>query len=386
MPAHPPEGTSVAGVTLEHVTRTFHTKQGDVRAVDDLTVSVADGEFIVLVGPSGCGKTTTLRLIAGLEELTIGTIRIGGRIVNRVAPKDRDVAMVFQNYALYPHMTVFKNMAFGLRMRRVPKAEIIRKVGETAEKLGLAHLLDRKPAALSGGERQRVAVGRAIVRQPQVFLFDEPLSNLDAQLRIQMRAELKDLHRELRTTVVYVTHDQEEAMTLGDRMVILREGVIQQCGAPLEVYNRPTNRFVAGFVGTPLMNFFDGRLECNGGDVCFIGDIGRVALPLSMSMSLRLHGGQTVTMGIRPQHVWIQSPTSKEMGCPEVGNLGEGVVRHMEPLGDCIHVHVNTAGGESLVARVPATTSVLSGQSVSIGLDLAYAHVFSSPDGRRLHE
>jgi len=383
----------VAGVTLEQVTRTFRTKQGDVHAVDDLTLSVADGEFIVLVGPSGCGKTTTLRLIAGLEEPTAGTIRIGERVVNRVAPKDRNVAMVFQHYALYPHMTVFKNLAFGLKMRRVSRVEIIRKVGEASEKLGLTHLLDRKPAALSGGERQRVAVGRAIVSKPNVFLFDEPLSNLDAQLRIQMRTELKDLHRELRTTVVYVTHDQEEAMTLGDRMVILREGVIQQCGAPVEVYNRPANRFVAGFVGTPLMNFFDGRLECNGGAVCFVGRIGRLPLPQSMSMSLRPHDGQTVAMGIRPQHVWIQSPNSKEVGHPtkevghpRVGNLGEGVVRHFEPLGDCINVHVRTAGGESLVARVPPTASLLPGASVSIGMDLACAHVFTVPDGRRLHE
>src|SRR3989304_1842028 len=265
----------MAGVTLEQVTRTFRTRKGEVRAVDDLSLSVGDGEFIVLVGPSGCGKTTTLRLIAGLEELTAGAIRIGDREVNNVPPKDRDVAMVFQNYALYPHMTVFKNMAFGLKMRRVPNAEIIRMVGETAAKLGLTHLLDRKPSALSGGERQRVAVGRAIARKPQVFLFDEPLSNLDAKLRIQMRTELKDLHRELRTTVVYVTHDQEEAMTLGDRMAVLREGVIQQCGPPLEVYNRPANRFVAGFVGTPLMNFFEGRLECNGDAVCFIARVGR---------------------------------------------------------------------------------------------------------------
>src|SRR3989304_3391716 len=253
----------MAGVTLEQVTRTFRTRKGEVRAVDDLSLSVGDGEFIVLVGPSGCGKTTTLRLIAGLEELTTGTIRIGDRVVNRVAPKDRDVAMVFQNYALYPHMTVYKNMAFGLKMRRVPRKDILRKVGEVAGKLGLTHLLERKPASLSGGECQRVAVGRAIGRKPQGFLFDEPLSNLDAGLRTQMRTELKDLHRELRTTVVYVTHDQEEAMTLGDRLVVLKEGVVQQCGTPLEVYNRPANRFVAGFIGTPPMNFFDGRLECN---------------------------------------------------------------------------------------------------------------------------
>jgi len=376
----------VAGVSLENVTRTYRTKQGDVRAVDDLTLAVADGEFMVLVGPSGCGKTTTLRLIAGLEELTAGTIRIGGRVVNRVAPKDRDVAMVFQNYALYPHMTVFKNMAFGLKMRREPKAEIIRKVGETAEKLGLTHLLDRKPAALSGGERQRVAVGRAIVRKPQVFLLDEPLSNLDAQLRIQLRRELKDLHRELRTTVVYVTHDQEEAMTLADRMAILREGVVQQCGTPLEVYNRPANRFVAGFVGTPPMNFFDGRLECDGADICFIGRIGRVNLSPPMSVNLRTYGGQSVVLGMRPQHVRIQSPTSKDAGHQEVGRPVEGVVRHIEPLGDCTDVHMQTSGGESLVARVSPMTSVSAGQSVCVGLDVRHAHLFSSPDGRRLHE
>ena len=376
----------MAGVTLEHVTRTFRTRQGNVHAVDDLTLSVADGEFIVLVGPSGCGKTTTLRLIAGLEVLTAGTIRIGDRMVNHVAPKDRDVALVFQHYALYPHMTVFKNLAFGLKMRRVPKAEILRRVGATAERLGLTHLLDRKPATLSGGERQRVAVGRAIVRKPQVFLFDEPLSNLDAQLRIQMRTELKDLHRELRTTVVYVTHDQEEAMTLGDRIVILRKGVVQQWGTPLEVYNRPANRFVAGFVGTPLMNFFDGRLECHGGDVCFIGRIGRVALPQSMSRCPRTYEGQSVVLGIRPQNLWIQSTTSKEPGPSGLGRLADGVVRQIETLGDSTHVHVHTAGGESLVARVSPTTSFLSGKSVSIGLDLAYAHVFSAPDGRRLPE
>jgi len=384
----------VAGVSLEHVTRTYRTKRGDVRAVDDLTLAVNDGEFMVLVGPSGCGKTTTLRLIAGLEEPTAGTICIGDRVVNRVAPKDRNVAMVFQNYALYPHMTVFKNMGFGLKMRRVPKSEISRKVGEAAEKLGLTHLLDRKPAALSGGERQRVAVGRAIVRKPRVFLFDEPLSNLDAQLRIQMRTELKDLRRELQTTVVYVTHDQEEAMTFGDRMAILREGVVQQCGTPLEVYNRPANRFVAGFVGTPPMNFFDGRLEDNGGDLGLVGRIGRVALPQSVSMALRPHSGQSVAMGIRPQHVWIRSstsqevghPDSKEAGRPKVLHLAEGVVRHIEPLGDRIDVHVRTSGGELLVARASPMTSISAGQGVCVELDVRNVHVFSTPDGRRLHE
>ncbi len=373
----------MAGVTLEQVTRTFRTRKGEVRAVDDLSLSVGDGEFIVLVGPSGCGKTTTLRLIAGLEELTAGTIRIGDRVVNRVAPKDRDVAMVFQNYALYPHMTVYKNMAFGLKMRRVPKVEIKRKVGEVAEKLGLTHLLDRKPASLSGGECQRVAVGRAIVRKPQVFLFDEPLSNLDAGLRTQMRTELKDLHRELRTTVVYVTHDQEEAMTLGDRMVVLKEGVVQQCGTPLEIYNRPANRFVAGFVGTPPMNFFDGRLECNGGEGCFVGRIGRVSFPRSMSDSMGTTRGQAAVFGIRPQHVLLNGgPLSSDTGDRIM--IGEATVRHVEPLGDCINVHLRTVGGESIVARIAPTIPISPSQALSIGLDLSYAHVFSADDGRRL--
>ena len=388
----------MAQVVLDRVTRTFRTKKGEVRAVDDLTLSVADGEFMVLVGPSGCGKTTTLRLIAGLEELTAGTIRIGERVVNRVAPKERDVAMVFQNHALYPHMTVFGNLAFGLKMRRVPRADIQRKVGEVAEKLRLTHLLDRKPAALSGGERQRVAVGRAIVRKPQVFLFDEPLSNLDAGLRIQMRTELKDLHRELRTTAIYVTHDQEEAMTLGNRIVILKDGAVQQCGTPLEVYQRPANQFVAGFVGTPLMSFFEGRLEWNDGAARFVGRIGRIPLPQSMSNALRTHCGKDVVLGLRPQHVRIESPTSEEVGHPDskengwprssdLGDrvvIGESMVRHIEPLGDCIHVRLLTAGGESFVARVPPTTSVSPGQSVSVGLDLAYVHVFAADDGRRL--
>lgn len=390
MPTHLSERTSVAGVSFEHVTRTFRTKKGEVRAVDDLTLSVADGEFMVLVGPSGCGKTTTLRLIAGLEELTAGTIRIGGRVVNRVAPRDRDVAMVFQNYALYPHMTVFKNMAFGLKMRRVPKAEINRRVGEAAEKLGLTLLLERKPAALSGGERQRVAVGRAIVRNPQVFLFDEPLSNLDAGLRIQMRAELKELHRELPTTVVYVTHDQEEAMTLGDRMMILREGVVQQCGTPLEIYHRPANRFVAGFVGTPLMNFFEGRLEWDADAACFVGRIGRVLLPRSMALSLRSNDGKAVILGIRPQHVLVSSgavsgESSTSLGVGERTVVGTATVRHVELLGDCIHVHLHTAAGEALVARVSPITAVTPGQIVSIGFHLAHAQLFSAADGRRLH-
>ena len=248
----------MAQVTLQNISKVF---PGGVRAVDGIDLLIADREFVVLVGPSGCGKSTTLRMIAGLEEISSGIIRIGERVVNDVPPKDRDIAMVFQNYALYPHMTVYKNMAFGLKLRGMPKAQIKQRVGEAAKILEIEHLLGRKPKELSGGQRQRVAVGRAIVREPAAFLFDEPLSNLDAKLRVTTRAELKRLHQRLRTTTIYVTHDQEEAMTLGDRIVIMKDGRIQQADAPLRTYQSPANRFVAGFIGTPPMNFFDGTVR-----------------------------------------------------------------------------------------------------------------------------
>jgi multiple sugar transport system ATP-binding protein len=254
----------MAQVVLNDVTKVY---PGPVRAVERVSLEIGDGEFVVLVGPSGCGKSTTLRMIAGLEEITAGTIVIDGRIVNDVHPKDRDIAMVFQNYALYPHMSVYKNMSFGLKLRGTPKSEIDRRVREAARVLGIEDLLDRKPRQLSGGQRQRVAVGRAIVREPKAFLFDEPLSNLDAGLRVEMRAELKRLHMRLKTTTVYVTHDQEEAMTLSDRVVIMHLGVVQQVGTPLEVYRRPANRFVASFLGTPPMNFLDMTLRRSDGIV-----------------------------------------------------------------------------------------------------------------------
>ncbi len=266
----------MAEVILEKVGKVF---PGDIEAVKDFSLDILDGEFVVLVGPSGCGKSTTLRMIAGLEEITEGTIRIEDRIINDVPPKDRDIAMVFQNYALYPHMTVYKNMAFALKLRKFPRKQIDERVRETAGILGIEELLNRRPKALSGGQRQRVALGRAIVRNPKAFLFDEPLSNLDAKLRVEMRAELKRLHHQLGTTTIYVTHDQEEAMTLGDRIVVMKDGVIQQVGVPLEVYNRPVNRFVAGFVGTPPMNFLDGRLLSEGGDIFFDGGECRIRLP-----------------------------------------------------------------------------------------------------------
>src|SRR5258706_3572549 len=256
----------MAHVQLEKVSKVY---PGGIKAVDAIDLNIADQEFVVLVGPSGCGKSTTLRMIAGLEEITGGTIRIGERIVNQVPPKDRDIAMVFQNYALYPHMTVYKNMAFGLKLRKMPKAQIDLRVNEAARILDIEHLLDRKPRALSGGQRQRVAVGRAIVREPAAFLFDEPLSNLDAKLRVTTRAELKRLHHRLKTTTIYVTHDQEEAMTLGDRIVVMKEGKIQQADTPLRTYNHPVNRFVAGFIGMPPMNFFDGQIRENSGQMVF---------------------------------------------------------------------------------------------------------------------
>src|SRR2546421_1393510 len=256
----------MAQVLLDKVSKVF---PGNVKAVDAIDLAIKDQEFIVLVGPSGCGKSTTLRMVAGLEEISDGSIRIGARVVNDVPPKDRDIAMVFQNYALYPHMTVYKNMAFGLKLRGMPKKQIDERVQEAAKILDIGHLLERKPKALSGGQRQRVAVGRAIVREPAAFLFDEPLSNLDAKLRVTTRAELKRLHQRLKTTTIYVTHDQEEAMTLGDRIVVMRDGIIQQANKPLQTYNYPNNRFVAGFIGMPPMNFFDGRIMTDGGRMIF---------------------------------------------------------------------------------------------------------------------
>ena len=372
------KGATLASLSIEHISRSFRTKNGLLHAVNDLSLSVADRELVVLVGPSGCGKTTTLRLIAGLDELADGTIRIGDRVVNNVAPRDRDVAMVFQNYALYPHMTVFKNMAFGLKMRRVPRNEIRLKVAETAEKLSLTRLLDRKPSQLSGGERQRVALGRAIVRKPQVFLLDEPLSNLDASLRLHTRTEIKSLQRDLQTTMIYVTHDQEEAMTLADRLAVLRGGVLQQYGSPLDVYNRPANRFVAEFIGTPRMNFFCGRLDGDSASTCFSGSIGRLHLT---PRELATHRGKEVVLGIRPQDVYLDGTT----GDPRAP-IVEATVRLVETLGDRVIVHATTTGGDSVVARVSPDRAPLVDQRIRLRLDVANAHAFASGDeGNRLN-
>ena len=319
-----------------------------VLAVDNFNLEIKDKEFIVLVGPSGCGKSTTLRMVAGLEEISGGELYIGGQLMNDVAPKDRDIAMVFQNYALYPHMTVYENMAFALKLRKLPKEEIDRRVREAAEILDITQYLERKPKALSGGQRQRVAIGRAIVREPKVFLMDEPLSNLDAKLRNQMRAEIIKLRQRIDTTFVYVTHDQTEAMTLGDRIVIMKDGYIQQIGTPQEVFDHPANIFVAGFIGMPQMNFFDGQLVAEDGK--YTVKIMDAVMELSPEIQAQLKAknvpSKAVTLGIRPEHVSF---------VPEAGShCLTGSVDVSEMMGSEIHLHVN-AGGRDVVLRVPTT-------------------------------
>jgi multiple sugar transport system ATP-binding protein len=362
----------MAQVTLQSVTKIY---PGDVKAVDAINLEIADEEFIVLVGPSGCGKSTTLRMVAGLEEISDGTIRIGDRVVNDVAPKNRDIAMVFQNYALYPHMTVYKNMAFGLKLRGMPKKEIDERVRNAGKILGIEHLLDRKPKALSGGQRQRVAVGRAIVRDPACFLFDEPLSNLDAKLRVEMRAELKRLHHRLRTTTIYVTHDQEEAMTLGDRVVVMSDGLIQQAAPPLEVYNRPVNRFVAAFVGTPPMNFLEGRLEREGDRLWFSGDGVRLVLTGDRAEALAGRGDEPVVLGLRPEGLYLR-PTEHAKHEDQTLEVTVGVI---EPLGSTMDLFVTTSTGRRLVARV-AAEPLSSDTKATLYLDQSKLHVFEPGD------
>lgn len=352
---------------------------GGVRAVDRLSLRIADGEFVVLVGPSGCGKSTTLRMIAGLDEPTSGTISIGGRVVNDVHPKDRDIAMVFQNYALYPHMSVYKNMAFALKLRGVARAEIDRTVRETARLLGIEDLLERKPRQLSGGQRQRVAVGRAIVRRPKAFLFDEPLSNLDAKLRVEMRAELKALHQRLRTTTIYVTHDQEEAMTLGDRVVVMCAGTAQQIGSPLEVYRRPANRFVAGFLGMPPMNFIDVILDHSNGRVWITGQAGlRLPLPSGVEPSLGSGpgAGRRLVLGIRPEAFVVTPAGAAAESLPAV----DLEVALVEPLGDRMDLVLRLGPECRIIARVDAADGFRSGQRVRVGIDPSRIHLFEPGD------
>ncbi|WP_448378967.1 ABC transporter ATP-binding protein [Fervidobacterium sp.] len=358
----------MAQVDLEHVWKIY---EGKVEAVKDATFTVEDKEFVVLLGPSGCGKTTTLRMIAGLEEITKGTIKIDGRVVNDVEPKDRDIAFVFQNYALYPHMTVYENMAFGLKLRKVPKDEIERRVREAARILEIEHLLDRKPRQLSGGQRQRVAVGRAIVRNPKVFLFDEPLSNLDAKLRVQMRAELKKLHMRLEATIVYVTHDQVEAMTMADKIVIMKDGVIQQIGSPYEVYNRPANIFVAGFIGSPSMNFIPGKIIRGEGGLWVKTSGLKLKVPTEYEDKLSKYIDKDIIFGIRPENIYDKMFAI----APKPENTAEVMVDVVEPLGSETLLHV-IAGEDRLVARVNAKTQAKEGQKIDLVFDMSTMHVF----------
>ncbi len=355
----------MAEVVLKDLVKKF----GDVVAVKDMTLTIHDREFLVLVGPSGCGKTSTLRMVAGLEEITAGEVHIGGRLVNHLPPRDRDIAMVFQNYALYPHMTVYDNMAFGLKMRGFPRAEIEKRVREAAEILGMQELLQRKPRQLSGGQRQRVAVGRAIVRHPQVFLFDEPLSNLDAKLRVQMRVELKRLHQRLQATVIYVTHDQIEAMTLGDRVVVMKNGVIQQVGEPLELYSKPANKFVAGFIGSPAMNFLDCTVTDTGGDFALEAPGLRIPIPQVRAHRLAAYTGRQVTLGIRPEDI---SETSEGI---LLGACFDADVEVMEPLGSEVLLDMKV-GPNPMVARVPPSTGIRVGEKVRLAVDPAKIHLF----------
>ena len=381
----------MAQLRLERLSKSYAST--GPAAVDDVTLAIPDGSFTVLVGPSGCGKSTTLRLVAGLEEATTGDIYIGDRRVNEVAPRDRDIAMVFQNYALYPHMTVRQNLGFALKMRKTARAEIERRVAAVADTLGLTELLDRKPGQLSGGQRQRVAVGRAIVREPQAFLFDEPLSNLDARLRVSTRAELKALHQRLRTTVLYVTHDQEEAMTLGDQVVVMSRGRIQQVGPPLEVYRRPANRFVAGFVGTPPMNFLEGTLNTPGphDTLHFSTDAlnlvnERFVFGFTRERAERLapHAGNRVVLGFRPQSFVVAMDQQPGRDFPDTNQLVLELVV-VEPLGETMDLVCQTASGERIVARVPAADTFTPGTTIRLELAPDKLHLFEPGEfGRAL--
>ena len=355
----------MATVSLKNVKKIYDNK---VTAVHDFNLEIADKEFIVLVGPSGCGKSTTLRMIAGLEDISEGDLVIGGKRMNDVEPKDRDIAMVFQSYALYPHMTVYENMAFALKLRKVPKEEIDKKVREAAEILDITQYLDRKPKALSGGQRQRVAMGRAIVRDPAVFLFDEPLSNLDAKLRVQMRLELQQLHRRLKTTSLYVTHDQVEAMTLAQRVMVMNKGVAEQIGTPVEVYEKPASRFVASFIGSPAMNLLEGRISDDGGRFELAG-----GMQLPTNHEHRRHAGRKMTLGIRPEHFILSSQA--QGGIPLLMDT-------LEILGADNLAH-GRWGEQKLVVRLPHQQRPAAGSTLWLHLPLEHLHLFDGETGQR---
>ena len=367
----------MAEVTLENLHKIY---DGKITAVRDVNVTINDKEFVVLVGPSGCGKSTVLRMIAGLEEISRGSISIDGSVVNDVAPKDRDIAMVFQNYALYPHMSVYENLAFGLKLRKYDKAEIERRVQHAARILGIDKFLDRKPKALSGGQRQRVALGRAIVRQPKVFLFDEPLSNLDANLRVQMRTEISRLHHQLQTTMIYVTHDQIEAMSMGDRIVVMKDGMVQQVDTPLNIYHHPANKFVAGFIGSPTMNFMNGTLKKNG-EVTFNQDQTSFALtvPKSMEEKLKAHSATRVTLGIRPEHIHAHKPADVASIAPFTAS-----VEVVEPVGNEVFVYFSTGADAQYVARLATDTPPAVGKPFQLLFDTSKIHFFDNQTEKTL--
>jgi multiple sugar transport system ATP-binding protein len=361
----------MATVTFDHVTKQFGA---EATAVNDLNLEVSDGEFLVLVGPSGCGKTTALRCVAGLETISEGKLLIGDRVVNDVVPKDRDIAMVFQSYALYPHMSVYDNLAFGLKLRKIPKPEIDRRVREAAGILGLEKLLDRRPRALSGGQRQRVALGRAIVREPQVFLMDEPLSNLDAKLRVQTRAEILRLHQRLKTTVIYVTHDQVEAMTMGDRIAVMRDGILQQVGTPQQLYEHPTNVFVAGFIGSPAMNFVTAHKD---GTTLRVGDHVMAVEGKAAEVIQNLDDGAEIRVGFRPEHLELGA------GAPDSAVRIPAKAEVVEFLGDEELVHARVAGGE-ILAIVSSDHRLKSGDQVEFWLAMDKLHLFDTASEQAL--
>ena len=358
----------MAGLELKNIVKKY--PNGFV-AVQDFNMKIADKEFIIFVGPSGCGKTTTLRMIAGLEEITEGELYIGDRLMNDVAPKDRDIAMVFQNYALYPHMSVYDNMAFGLKLRKTPKAEIEKRVHEAARILDIEHLLDRKPKALSGGQRQRVAMGRAIVREPKVFLMDEPLSNLDAKLRVQMRTEITKLHQKLQTTFIYVTHDQTEAMTLGTRIVVMKDGVAQQVDSPVNLYNKPQNLFVAGFIGSPQMNLVEVTVEKRGEDVYLLFGDHPIKLPEAKAKLVAEYDGKAVIMGIRPEDLHDEEMFISQ----SQDSIIKTDVEVTELLGAEVYLYLVCAG-QQMTARVNPRSTAKSGDVITMAVDVQRIHVF----------
>ncbi|WKA54366.1 ABC transporter ATP-binding protein [Planococcus shixiaomingii] len=366
----------MAEIKIEHLQKTY---DNGAIAVKDFNLHVKDGEFIVFVGPSGCGKSTTLRMIAGLEEITDGEFYINGKLMNEVQPKERDIAMVFQNYALYPHMSVFENIAFGLKLRKVKKQEIKKKVEDAAAILGLQPYLDKKPKVLSGGQRQRVALGRAIVRDAQVFLMDEPLSNLDAKLRVQMRAEIAKLHQRLQTTTIYVTHDQTEAMTMASRIVVMKDGLIQQVGTPKEVYDFPANRFVGSFIGSPAMNFFEGSLQ-NG---TFIMGDRKLDIPAKQMEWLKSqnYDGSPVTLGIRPEHIHVSTEELSEIPISEF----DAIITVSELTGAETILHALFADQE-FVARVEADSKISPGHTVRLAFDMSHVHFFDAKNGDRIKQ